>query len=299
MRILLIGGSGQLGTALKGTIDNSQHEIKEPDSKLLNICDRSSVNKYFLDYHPDIVINCAAYTNVERAEIDQKKSLEINSNGPEYLSLKTYELGAYLIHISTDYVFGSSGKGPYSNGDKTGPINHYGYTKREGEKRVISNTEKFLIIRTASLVSSYESNFVSKVVFKLQKGENINVVENQYISMTCSEYLANFICKILTYYPDLLPNSLSNNQIVHYTNAGFTNWFSIASRIQDKLFEKKVIESRDLVKPIRTEDWASKAKRPSDSRLLVNNQVNEILDIVPVRWEDGLDKIIDESTINE
>ncbi len=93
-----------------------------------------------------------------------------------------------------------------------------------------------------------------------------------------------------------LQRDLSNNQIVHYTNAGFTNWFSIASRIQDKLFEKKVIQSRDLVKPIRTEDWASKVKRPSDSRLLVNNQVNEILDIVPVRWEDGLDKIINEST---
>ena len=168
MRILLIGGNGQLGRSIVNTFKSDNIELIAPNSETLNLLDNHSIDKTLTDIKPDIVVNCAAYTNVDKAEIDSNNAIQLNTEAPKNLAIKTEKIQSFLIQISTDYVFGKSSSGPFSNFDKTGPINVYGKTKRDAEIAIKMNTRNFLIIRTASLVSKFDGNFVSSIIKKLE-----------------------------------------------------------------------------------------------------------------------------------
>ena len=298
MKILLIGGSGQLGGALKNLIGN-KNELFLPNSKDLDISHQESVNNFLDNWLPEIVVNCAAYTNVDEAEIDQDKSYKVNTLGPSYLSLKTNELNSLLIHISTDYVFGGKGVGPFSSNDITSPVNYYGYTKDMGEKMVFKNTDKYILIRTSSLMSAKEGNFTSKIYSKLVNKEKIRMIENQNITMTCANNLASFINILIMNYQSLVDGGLCKDKVIHFTNLGYTNWFSIASRVQERLINEKIIKNNNFIEPISSEDWKSKALRPSDSRLSINLDLLEKLNVEPIRWEESLDKIVNELILKQ
>ena len=294
MRILLIGGSGQLGLS----IINNEEKLKDfnlfyPNSKQLDITNPYLIDNVFSEYKPDIVINCAAYTNVDGAESERKIALKINSTSAGYLAEKVEEYNSFLIHISTDYVFGSKNTGPYSNDDEPAPVNYYGFTKLEGEKEIKLKTNKYLIIRTSSLVSHYKGNFAHTIISKLLNDDFINVVENQKITVTCADFLSQLICKICDLYMIKRSVDISSNNIIHYSNLGYTDWFTVADRIKEHLIRKSIITDHNLVKPIDSVEWVSQAKRPNDTRLVVDEKVFTLLNIKPISWQENLDNVVD------
>ena len=294
MRILLIGGSGQLGLSIINSKENlGEFKFFYPSSKQLDLTDLSSIDSAFSEFNPELVINCAAYTNVDGAESDKKTALQVNGSSVGYLAKKVEDYNSFLIHISTDYVFGNENIGPYSNKDKTSPINYYGYTKLEGEKEIKLKTDKHLIIRTSSLISHYKGNFAHTILSKLINNDIINVIKNQYITVTCADYLSHCIYKLCSLYKTKGSVGISSNNIIHYSNVGYTSWFSVADRIKQHLIKNEIISNNNLVKPINSIDWISEAKRPNDSRLLVDEKVFSLLNIEPLAWERNVDSIID------
>ena len=294
MRVLLIGGNGQLGKSITDTFKNDNMELIAPNSDILNLLDNDSINKTLTDINPDIVVNCAGYTNVDKAEIDSKKAVHLNTEAPKNLAIKIEEIQSFLIQISTDYVFGKSSSGPFSHHDETDPINIYGKTKRDAEIAIKMNTKNYLILRTASLVSKFDGNFVSSIIKKLLKKDKLKIIENQNISMTCSSYLAHGINSIFSLHKKLNLLNLSKNQIIHYTNYGYTDWYSIGKKIQERLFLKGLLDDNDNIKPIMASEWKSSAQRPIDSRLLLDDKTFNMLEIEQKKWEESLFDIIDE-----
>ena len=293
MTILVIGKNSQLGKEFIEVTRNNVQKFLFADSTDLNLLNRKEISKFINLHKPNIVINFAAYTNVEGAEKETDLCLKMNAEAPLYLSEVTNEISSYLIHISTDYVFGNENIGPYSNKDKTSPINYYGYTKLEGEKEIKLKTDKHLIIRTSSLISHYKGNFAHTILSKLINNDIISVIKNQYITVTCADYLSHCIYKLCSLYKTKGSVGISSNNIIHYSNVGYTSWFSVADRIKQHLIKNEIISNNNLVKPINSIDWISEAKRPNDSRLLVDEKVFSFLNIEPLAWERNVDSIID------
>ena len=201
MNILLIGVGGQLGRSLNEIkLDNKHFNIFSPDSKALDLTNNQSIDKCMSEFKPNLIINCAAFTKVDDAEISKDEAFKVNSIAPGYIAKKADELNSFFIHISTDYVFGGEGNGPYKNTDNPSPLNYYGLTKYEGERNIINNTDNFLIIRTASLMSHYRGNFASLIIDNLLNSKKMNIIKNQYISATCCLYLTKYLKLICDYY---------------------------------------------------------------------------------------------------
>lgn len=293
MKILLIGGSGQLGRAILNTDISKSFEILSPDSVSLNLSDKSTIDECFENYKPDVVINCAAYTNVDMAEENKELTGIINIEGPEYLATKVEEFNSFFIQLSTDYVFGKDKTGPFSNLDKTGPLNYYGQSKRDSEEVISKVTNRYLIIRTASLMSEYEGNFANFIISNLLNKQKLNIIKNQFISVTYALYLAECINKLIFILEDNGIDELSENNIIHFTNNGYTDWYSVAIKIQEILNERKLIDKKDYISPIMDTEWKSLAKRPNDSRLLLDDNVFKILNINQKKWDESLLNIID------
>tara|TARA_B100001758_G_scaffold64876_1_gene54131 strand:- start:7197 stop:8111 length:915 start_codon:yes stop_codon:yes gene_type:complete len=294
MRVLLIGGSGQLGLSIINSREKSKHlSLFYPTSKQLNLSDFLSIDRAFSEFKPELVINCAAYTNVDGAELEKKTALKINCAGVGYLAEKVEEYNSLLIHVSTDYVFGAENTGPYSNEDNTSPINYYGFTKLEGEKEISLKTNNYLIIRTSSLMSHYDGNFAHTIITKLLNNDFVSVIDNQNITVTCADYLSQCIHKICDLYMQKKSIDISSNNIIHYSNLGYTNWFAVADWIKKYLIINKIITDNNLVKPINSAEWVSEAKRPNDSRLAVDEKLFSLLNIKPVSWETNIENVVD------
>ncbi|MAR60962.1 MAG: NAD(P)-dependent oxidoreductase [Euryarchaeota archaeon] len=292
MNILVIGSSGQLGSEFLSNEGYKDFSFFSPSSSDLDINDEEEINNYLVKNQIQIVINFAAYTNVDQAEDDYKKANNIN-----YLSLKkiiTYlnKNNIYLIHISTDYVFGKNQEGPFKEYDITSPINKYGISKELGEKEIINNLKKGLIIRTASLYGLFGSNFFKTFYNLLLDKKTISAISDQKISLTNSLDLVNFIYLFIRHYIDNSTQDLFNNvKIYHIVNKGFTNWYEVAKTIANEmeLLDGSISYS---VNEISSDEWKSKAIRPPDSRLVVSELILSSLDYDMPNWEDSLRKTV-------
>ena len=236
---LVTGANGQLGTALQTILQNKAEYIDRED---LDLTDETAVKTYLQDKNYEYIINCAAYTAVDRAESDEENARKVNTLAPLYLA----KYGKRLVHISTDYVFDGNNCKPYNEDDKTHPLSVYGKTKQEGELNVLENADTAIIIRTAWLYSPHGSNFV-KTMRKLgAERESLNVVFDQIGSPTNAYDLAGAIVAALPQIKD------SEKEIYHFTNEGVCSWYDFAKEImeQSKLScEVQPIESKDYPTP--------------------------------------------------
>lgn len=296
MKILLIGGSGQLGKSILNTDLIKSIKILSPDSTSLNLLDKNTIDEYFDNFKPDVVINSAAYTDVNMAEEERELAALVNTEGPKYLASKVEKSNSFLVQISTDYVFGNNKKGPFSNLEETNSVNYYGQTKLEAEKCIAKETNNFLIIRTASLISEYEGNFANLITSKLLNGDELSIIKNQSISITYAGYLAQGIEKLIYILKDKNIDNLSENRIIHFTNNGYTDWYSVAIKIQEILKYKKLLDDKNYILSIIDSDWKSLAKRPKDSRLLLDENVFKKLTMKQKKWDESVLKIIDNYT---
>ena len=265
---LVTGCNGQLGTAIQSLLKDKAVYI---DRDTLDLTDESAVKNYFNKNNFEFIINCAAYTAVDKAEADKEMAYQVNTLAPLYLA----KYGKKIIHISTDYVFDGNNSRPYIESDKTNPVSIYGKTKREGEINVLENADTAIIIRTAWLYSPHGGNFV-KTMRKLgAERESLNVVFDQIGTPTNAYDLASAIVTALP-----LINS-GEKEIYHYTDEGVCSWYDFAVEIMKQShLDCKVF-------PIESKDYPTPAPRPHYS-VLNKAKIKQRFNITIPHWQEGL-----------
>ncbi len=253
MKTLVTGSQGQLGLELqKLAVNYPNRNFLFVDKEQLDLTDSQSVRNFFANHQFDCVINCAAYTNVDGAEDNQREAEILNAGVPQLFAELCNQSGSLLVHLSTDYVFDGNSKVPYSESDIPNPINHYGKTKLQGDNFIKEIAERAIIFRTSWLYSVHGHNFVKTILRKALKGESLKVVDDQLGTPTYAADLATTILKVV----DLLPDG-KFNMLYNFTGLGEASWFDFAKTILAvKGFELKV-------EPAKTIDMNLKAKRPA------------------------------------
>ena len=277
MKILITGANGLLGHELSSLLKD--HTLILLSHSQLDISDSESVNKQIDSSSPDIIINSAAYTQVDACETNYDLAFQSNAIGPKNLAIKCKQLGIPLIHISTDYVFEGNEKknSPLLEDDKLGPKTVYGKTKLEGEKMVQENCEKYFILRTAWLYGEGK-NFVKTMLSLSKKNKELKVVNDQIGSPTYAKDLAKAIKEIIEKKSD-------KYGIYHVTNKGEVSWYEFAK----KIFEIKNIEIK--VNPCTSEEFPRPAPRPHYS--VLSNQKWIDAGFTPMRdYEEALNEYL-------
>ena len=232
---------------------------------------------FILNYKPDVVIHCAAYTAVDKAEDEKDLCYSINVQGTGYVAQACREMNAKMVYISTDYVFDGEKEEPYEITDKPNPINHYGLTKYLGEQEVEKNLNKFFIVRTSWVFGKNGNNFVKKMLRLGQERKEIKVVSDQVGSPTYTYDLARLIVDMI---------QTDKYGIYHATNEGYCSWYEFATEIF------KITGMTDVkVLPVKSEEFPTKARRPKNSRL--SKSELEIKDFnLLMNWQDALTRYI-------
>lgn len=279
--ILITGANGQLGSEFQKRTFSLLDEIFYTDVEELDITDLKAVISFIERHDIDTIINCAAYTAVDRAEEDREKAVKVNRDAVANLAKAATKLGCLLIHISTDYVFDGNHDVPYTEKDPVNPQTVYGQTKLEGEQAIKSSGCMYLIIRTAWLYSGFGNNFVKTMLRLADERKEINVVNDQWGTPTYAGDLADAIIRILE------RNELPELEgIYHYTNEGVCNWYDFAKEIIE-------LSGKDcIVRPISTEQYPTKAKRPAYS-VLDKTKIKKVFDLEIPDWKDALKRFFE------
>lgn len=287
LTVLVTGCDGQLGSELRKLAksgDCSFCRFLFVDVSVLDICNRADVHNYFKTNHIDVIVNCAAYTAVDRAEDEPESAFAVNRDGVGILAECCVEEGAYMIHISTDYVFDGTGHVPYRETDAVNPIGVYGLSKRAGEEAMMEKGVDGLIIRTAWLYSSYGKNFVKTMLRLGSEKEQVAVVADQHGTPTWAADLARTILHILQNTDIKHTHGL---EIFHYTDEGECTWYEFASAIM-QMGGKKC-----QVMPISTDEYPASCRRPAYS-VLDKTKIKERFGLEIPLWDDSLQRMLAE-----
>lgn len=279
--ILVTGANGQLGSELRKIGFTALDEVFFTDVAELDITSYEAVNDFVAKNEIDTIVNCAAYTAVDRAEDEREMAAMINTEAVSNLAKVAYKQDCLLVHVSTDYVFDGSGCEPYTEKSKTNPNSVYGMTKLEGEQLIERSHCMYVIIRTAWLYSTFGSNFV-KTIRKCaaEKGE-LNVVADQVGTPTYAEDLARAIVQIIG--DDCVAEK---GGIYHFSNEGVCSWYD---------FAKEIVRLSDIkceVHPVTTEQYPTKAKRPAYS-VLDKTKIKREFEVEVPQWKDALGRCVE------
>lgn len=277
--IVVTGANGQVGQSIKLLSD------LYPDVKFsfltrddLSISDREALNSFFQNQKPTVLINCAAYTAVDKAETEQELALSVNATAVETLAGICKEFNTKFVHISTDYVFDGNASIPYKESDSTNPVNYYGFTKLQGENLAIAANPETIIVRTSWVYAPHGKNFVKTMLKLMQDRTELNVVGDQFGSPTYAPDLAEALLKIALS-DHIIPG------VYHFSNDGIISWFDFATAIAE------ISHSSCKVNAITTAQYPTPAKRPSYSGLNKSKiQSNYSIQLKP--WRDSLQDCI-------
>jgi dTDP-4-dehydrorhamnose reductase len=288
--VLITGAKGQLGSELQALSGiYPQFQFIPTDVDELNLCDKKGVVLFIEKEKPDYIINCAAYTAVDKAEDDVDLCYKINLEAVRNLAEAAVGK-AKIIHISTDYVFDGTGKTPLKESDKTNPQSVYGKSKWAGEQVLMEILPESIIVRTAWLYSSYGNNFVKTMIRLGNERETLNVVSDQMGTPTYAADLAKTILDII----DLCEKeSVFPAGIYHYSNEGRCSWYDFCLKIHELAGIKTC-----KVNPVSTAEYPTKAKRPSYS-VLDKAKIKETFHIDIPEWEISLGKMITKINLPE
>ncbi|MEY8673096.1 dTDP-4-dehydrorhamnose reductase [Francisella philomiragia] len=281
MNVLITGSNGQLGSELKELVSNSELETQNytfifADSKSLDITDHEAVKQFIVDNDIRFIINCAAYTAVDKAETDIEMADKINHLAVANIAKIAKEYAIKLVHVSTDYVFDGHNYRPYIESDATNPQGVYGITKLAGEQAVFDiNPKDSIIIRTSWVYSYYGNNFVKTMLRLGRERDSLGVIYDQVGTPTYAKDLAKAILDIIP----IIQNS--KLEIYNYSNEGVISWYDFAKGIMD-------IANIDCqVNPIETKDYPTPAKRPHYS-VLNKSRIKSNFNIEIPYWKDSL-----------
>ncbi|MGV0829587.1 dTDP-4-dehydrorhamnose reductase [Empedobacter brevis] len=274
-RILVTGANGQLGQSILEQSKNYKEiECFFVTRNELDLTNEDLVKHYFEDKSFDFVVNCAAYTAVDKAEDDQENAYLVNAKAVEYLAKIAKEKNSQFIHISTDYVFDGTEPMPRTESDQTNPIGVYGETKLKGENLALENNPNTIIIRTAWVYSRFGNNFVKTMLRLFKEKESISVVADQIGSPTNALDLAKAIL-------DITSVDKPSYGIFNYSNEGECSWFQFAQKI------KELSGATTEIHSVPTSAYPTKAKRPAYS-LLDKSKIKEVFQVKVPNWEDSL-----------
>ncbi|MEA2098875.1 MAG: dTDP-4-dehydrorhamnose reductase [Campylobacterota bacterium] len=278
--ILVTGSNGQLGSEIKELSSKYSHNFFFTNRENLDITNKNKILKFIDENSINSIINCAAYTAVDKAENDKSNANYINNIAVKSLAELAKEKDIKLIHISTDYVFDGTNFKPYNETDKTNPNGIYGSTKLNGEISLQTiNPKNSIIIRTSWVYSSFGNNFVKTMLHLGKEKDELNVIFDQVGTPTYAKDLAKLIL-------DIIPKLKNENtEIYNYSNEGVLSWYDFAKEIM------KMAKINCKVNPIETKNYPTPAKRPYFS-LLNKNKIKNDFNITIPYWKDSLDKCL-------
>ena len=279
MKILVTGAGGQLGQEFKNNISKSKYEFYFTDEYELDIINKNHILNYVSYNQIDLIINCAAYTNVNESETNKNLAIKVNCDAVKNLIEICEEKKIKMIHFSTDYVYNSDNLNPIKEDSNVNPINYYGVSKREGEKIIEKSSSDSIIIRTSWLYSLYGKNFVKTIIKKGQNGKKIYVINDQFGCPTYSKDLVDCTLHIIA------SNKFKNHKIYNFSNEGYTNWYDFTK----KIFELKRINCK--VFPVDSNKYITKATRPKYS-ITDKSRIKDIFNINIRNWDEALEEFI-------
>jgi dTDP-4-dehydrorhamnose reductase len=291
MKILLTGKDGQVGFALHKKLA-PLGEVIATNRHELDLGNPDAIKTFIDKAKPNIIINPAAYTQVDKAESEKSLAHQINAIAPKVLAEKASELHIPIIHYSTDYVFDGLKHKPYIETDQANPQSVYGQTKWEGED-AIRHHKKHIILRTSWVFSSHGQNFLKTILKLAQEKSSLNVVSDQMGTPTSSDLLANVTYNVVK---TILKNTnFKDFGTYHVTSMGETDWFHYACFIVDEAMHlglKTTMTSKDI-KPISSDLYPTLAKRPTNSRLDTSKIKKTFMLELP-HWEEEVKKVLKE-----
>lgn len=281
--IWVTGCTGMLGSDLCRRLCESKLDFVASDSRV-DVVDYSALESFADGKDIDFIVNCAAYTAVDKAESEEGRASAINSLGPENLARLAKKIGAKLLHVSTDYVFDGSGDTPFTEDMAVAPLGVYGKTKADGEKRVAEIFPDYYILRTAWLYGWNGRNFVYTMIRAMNSRGSVKVVDDQHGTPTFCGTLSNVIISII--------RRASSNPvpygIYHVTDEGETTWFGFTQEIKRQSASIGLLQNEDCrVEPCSTEDYPTPAKRPAYS-VLSKKKIQDALQESLPDWKDSL-----------
>ncbi len=289
MKILVTGLTGQLGFDVKHEIElRGDHsiEVVGVTRSDFDLTDSDAMKKFVTNAKPDVVIHCAAYTAVDKAEDEKDLAFEVNATATKNLAEVCKSIDATMIYISTDYVFPGDGDKFYSVDDPTDPQNAYGASKLAGEKAVIETLEKYFIVRISWVFGINGKNFIKTMLKLADTRDEISVVADQIGSPTYTVDLARLLVDMA------VENDPKKFGIYHATNEGVCSWAELA----EEVFKRSGKSTK--VNPIKTEDYPTKAKRPKNSRLSKKKLDENNFERLPM-WQDAVGRFLNEIARND
>ena len=280
--ILLIGSNGNLGFSIKKNLHKYKYHKRFANRKSLNLENLSSISKYLNKVKPKIIINAAAYTDVDKAEKKKKTCYKINTLAPKKIAEWAYKNESILIHFSTDYIFDGKNKKPLIEKSKTNPLNFYGKSKLEGEKFILKSKCKYFILRLGWLYSERKQNFPQKIIKKMLKNNTIFVVNDQIGTPNHADFISQLTIKILN---KIINNPEIKSNIFHISLKGHINYYSWAK----KIYKKLPIRYKCKILPITSKKIETIADRPRNS-IFNTSKVEKFLSYKIPNWEDFFKK---------
>ena len=289
MKVLIVGGNGQLGWELQRTVPKG-YDISAVDVPDIDITKPESIAAVMDREKPDWVVNCAAYTNVDGAESDREAAHAINCDGAANLARAVSGAGARLVHISTDFIFSGEASRPYKTEDVPAPQSVYGQTKLDGEKAVAKILgDEALTIRTAWLYSSHGANFVHTMIRLMREKPALTIIDDQIGTPCWAKGLAEAVWAAVE-------KNLAG--VFHWTDAGVASWYDFAVAIQEEALAQGLLEKKIPVTPIPTDAYPTPARRPAFS-VLDKTGTWEATGLTPCHWREQLRSMVQEIKDNE
>ena len=270
--ILVTGSTGQLGSDVVKELLKRGYSTLSPNRSELNLCSEDKIRNYILNSNCEAIVHCAAYTQVDKAEDEKDLCIKINATATKHIAKCAKILDIPMIYISTDYVFDGTKDGKYTENDETNPINIYGESKLAGEKYVQEILDKYYIVRTSWVFNINGKNFI-ETMLRLSKANNqLSIVNDQIGSPTYTKDLSRLLVDML---------ETSKYGLYHATNEGYCSWYEFANTIF------KLANINIDIKAINSNEYASRAKRPMNSKLSKDKLIEYGFKPLP-HWEDAL-----------
>jgi dTDP-4-dehydrorhamnose reductase len=285
MKIIVTGATGQLGLEVVEQLTRSRLKVAGFSHDDLDITDENSVSNYFSVVKPDLVVNCAAFTQVDEAQTDPGKAYDINQRGAGIIAHSCHKTKTPLIHLSTDFVFDGKENTPYVETDPINPLGIYGKSKALGEKEIAERLDTHIIIRTSWLYGVHGKNFVKTMISAATKTDSLRVVSDQFGCPTSAADLARAITDIVKQ-----KNTFNNRTwgIYHYCGDGIVSWHTFAETIFQMAADLKPMPA---VHPVSTDEYPVKAPRPAYSALDCK-KINAVFGITLKPWRQSLSIVV-------
>ena len=297
IRVLVTSAQGQVGAEVARQLEG-RAEVAARERGALDLADPSSIRAGVRDVHPDVIVNCAAYTAVDRAETDREAAQAVNALGPGVLAEEAKRCGALLVHFSTDYVYDGTKSQPYVESDAVHPLSVYGATKLEGERQVAGAGAAHLILRTSWVYGPRGRNFLFTMLRLGRERRELRIVDDQRGAPTSSLALARLVGDLLrggaqgTFTRAAVERLAALGGVYHATAAGDTTWFGFAQAIFEEVGRQGRLDfAAPRLVPIVTHEYPTPARRPANS-VLSNAKLQTAFGVAVPDWREGLAAVV-------